>query len=231
MLGTVVDVVVGLTVVDGGGSVVVGAARGTVVAGSSSPPSSPPPPSPPEGTVVVVTIVVVVVAGASSSAFGAGVSRAYTSRLREPVPGLVTTLRVAEVAIADDTSAGVRAGFCDKAKAATPATCGAAIDVPDIVRVAVSDECPADTMLDPGANTSRQEPKFEKDDRSSLDVVDPTVIASGSPAGDTVHALTLEFPAATTKVTPSEIPRETAKSRAAERGPPRLMFATAGTPA
>jgi len=86
-------------------------------------------------------------------------------------------------------------------------------------------------MLDPGANTSRHEPKFENDDRSSVDVVEPTVIALGSPAGDTVQALTFELPAATTNVTPSATPRATARSSAAERGPPRLMFATAGTPA
>ena len=85
-------------------------------------------------------------------------------------------------------------------------------------------------MFEPGAKTSRQEPKLENDDRSSVDVVEPTVMALGSPAGDTVHALTLELPAATTNVTPSATPRETARSRAAERGPPRLMFATAATP-
>ncbi|MEY3483131.1 MAG: hypothetical protein RLZ40_1174 [Actinomycetota bacterium] len=86
-------------------------------------------------------------------------------------------------------------------------------------------------MFEPGANTSRHEPKLENDDRSSVEVVEPTVIAEGSPAGDTVHALTLELPAATTNVTPSATPRATARSSAADRGPPRLMLATAGTPA
>ena len=172
----------------------------------------------------------VVVVGSSSSAFGTGVNKEKARRFNDPAPGLLTALRVAEVAIADATCAGVRAGFCDKASAATPATCGAAIEVPLSVRVALSDECPADTMLEPGANTSRHEPKFENDDRSSVDVVEPTVMALGSPAGDTVHALTLEFPAATTKVMPSATPRDTARSSAADRGPPRLMLATAGTP-
>jgi hypothetical protein len=181
-------------------------------------------------TVVEVVDVVEVVVGASSSAFGAGVRSEYTNRLSEPVPGLLTTFRVDDVAIAEATSAGDIEGFCDNANAATPATCGAAIDVPDIERVALSEVCPADTMLEPGAKTSKHEPKLENEDRSSLEVVEPTVMASGSPAGDTVHALTLELPAATTNVTPSATPRATARSSAAERGPPRLMLATAGTP-
>jgi hypothetical protein len=180
--------------------------------------------------VVDVVEVVEVVVGASSSALGAGVRSEYTNRLSEPVPGLLTTSRVDDVAIAEATSAGDIEGFCDNANAATPATCGAAIDVPDIERVALSEVCPADTMLEPGAKTSKHEPKLENEDRSSLEVVEPTVMASGSPAGDTVHALTLELPAATTNVTPSATPRATARSSAAERGPPRLMLATAGTP-
>ena len=241
--------VVGATVVTGtitvvvvvGATVRVGRATVVVVAGSSSPPPPPssPPPPPPDGTVVVVTTVVdvvdvvdvvEVVVGASSSAFGAGVSNEYTNRLSEPAPGFMTTFLVDDVAMAEATSAGDIEGFCDRANAATPATCGAAIDVPDIERVALSELCPADTMLDPGANTSKHDPKLENDDRSSLDVVEPTVMASGSPAGDTVQALTLEFPAATTNVTPSATPRATARSSAADRGPPRLMLATAGTP-
>ena len=183
-----------------------------------------------EVVVDVVVDVVEVVVGVSSSAFGAGVRSEYSSRLSEPLPGLVTALRVADDAIAEATSVGVRALFCDSASAATPATCGDAIEVPESVRVAMSEVWPAETMLEPGANTSRHVPKLENDDRSSLDVVEPTVIALGSPAGDVVHALTLELPAATTKVTPSSTPRDTAKSRAAERGPPRLMLATAGAP-
>lgn len=250
VVGTVVGAVVDVIVVE-----VVDVERTIglteVVVVSSEPPSPPPPPPPespppppPEGTVVEVVVDVVVddvevvevvevvdvVVGVSSSAFGAGVSNEYNSRLSEPLPALVTALRVADDAIADATSAGVRALFCDSASAATPATCGDAIEVPESVREALSDVWPADTMLEPGAKTSRHDPKLENDDRSSLDVVDPTVMALGSPAGDVVQALTLELPAATTKVTPSATPRDTAKSSAAERGPPRLMLATAGTP-
>ena len=129
------------------------------------PPPEPPPPPPLEGGVVVevevdvdvvdvevvvgkvvdvveVVVeveVVVVVVGSSSSAFGTGVSNEKARRFSDPVPGLLTTLRVADVAIADATCAGVSAEFCDNASAATPATCGAAIEVPLSVRVALSE--------------------------------------------------------------------------------------------
>ena len=91
------------------------------------------------GKVVDVVEVVVVVVGSSSSAFGTGVSNEKARRFSDPVPGLLTTLRVADVAIADATCAGVSAEFCDNASAATPATCGAAIEVPLSVRVALSE--------------------------------------------------------------------------------------------
>ena len=128
-MGTVVDTVIGT---------VVGTFLGTFGGGVLSPPSSPPPSSPRDGGGGGGVVVGVVVGGGSSSAVGAGVSSEYTSRLREPTPGLATTLRVDDVAIAAATSAGVRAGFCPSASAATPATWGAAIDVPENVRVALS---------------------------------------------------------------------------------------------
>jgi hypothetical protein len=89
--------------------------------------------------VVEVVDVVDVVVVSSSSAFGAGVNNEKTSRLSEPVPGFVTVFRVADEAIADATSLGVSAEFCESASAATPATCGAAIEVPESVRVALSE--------------------------------------------------------------------------------------------
>ncbi len=45
-----------------------------------------------------------------------------------------------------------------RTSAAAPATCGAAIDVPLIVFVAVSLVCQAEVMLDPGAKMSRHVP-------------------------------------------------------------------------
>ena len=52
------------------------------------------------------------------------------------------------------------------AKAAIPATCGEAIDVPEIVLVAVVEVCQAEVMFEPGANTSTHEPKLENEDRA-----------------------------------------------------------------
>jgi hypothetical protein len=45
--------------------------------------------------------------------------------------------------------------------AATPATCGDAMDVPDICAVAVLLEIPAEMIEEPGAKISTQAPIFE----------------------------------------------------------------------
>ena len=42
--------------------------------------------------------------------------------------------------------------------ATAPVTCGAAMEVPDMVRLAVDDEVPADVMYDPGAKISTHAP-------------------------------------------------------------------------
>ena len=106
----------------------------------------------------------------------------------------MTTPVVALLTIVSRTWAGGRRSPC--ASAATPATCGAAIDVPLIVLVAVSDVDHAEVMLEPGAKMSRHVPKFENDDRASLLVVAPTVIASATRAGDALQAFALLLPAA-----------------------------------
>ena len=49
-------------------------------------------------------------------------------------------------------------GAISKPSATTPATCGEAIDVPEIVFDAVDDVYQAEVMLDPGANTSTHDP-------------------------------------------------------------------------
>jgi hypothetical protein len=54
-----------------------------------------------------------------------------------------------------------------------------AIDVPEMLLVAVSLVFQEEVMLDPGAKISTQVPKFENDDRASVVVVDPLVIAPG----------------------------------------------------
>ena len=88
--------------------------------------------------------------------------------------------------------------------------------MPDSVAVDVDDVYHADLIDEPGAKTSRQEPQFENDDRPSVEVVDPTVMAVGSDAGEYEQALSDELPAATEKEMPSAIPAATAALRAAE---------------
>ena len=81
-------------------------------------------------------------------------------------------------------------------RAATPAKCGVAIDVPLSVAVAVLLVLHADRMPDPGAKMSTTLPKFENDDRASLLVDEPTVIAAATRAGEEFAAFVFEFPAA-----------------------------------
>ena len=112
-----------------------------------------------------------------------------SSRLGEPVPAFVTLFGVELLMIAAVTVAGEALGFVSRNSAATPATCGVAIDVPEIVFVAVSLVFHDDVMLLPGAKMSRQGPKFEASggvncDRASLLAVAPTVIALATRAGE-----------------------------------------------
>jgi hypothetical protein len=103
---------------------------------------------------------------------------------------------VALFSIAAVTVAGDAVGFVSKNRAATPATCGVAIEVPEIVFVAVSLVFQDEVMLEPGAKISTHVPKLEKDERASVIVVDPTVIALGSRAGEELQASALLLPAA-----------------------------------
>jgi hypothetical protein len=97
------------------------------------------------------------------------------------------------------------------------------------VFVAVSDEYQADLIDAPGANRSRQRPKFENEARASVMVVAPTVSADVvALAGESVHASTFVLPAATTTVMPSAKARSTAELTDGLNAPPRLRFMTAG---
>ena len=70
---------------------------------------------------------------------------------------------------------------------------------------------------------------FEKDERASVVVVEPVVMAFAARAGEKLQALApLLFPAATAIVTFALCRLFTAVSNALEMPPPRLMFATAG---
>src|SRR5215212_4511450 len=98
-----------------------------------------------------------------------------------------------------------------------------------MVFVAVSDEAHAEVIEEPGAKMSTHVPKFEKDERASELVVEPTVMAAGVRAGETLQAFWFSLPAATAKVTPALMALLTAVSSAEEAPPPRLMLATAGS--
>jgi hypothetical protein len=84
----------------------------------------------------------------------------YSKRFGEADPAFVTTFAVAAFTMAFRTCEGLAVWPC-KYRAATPATCGVAMDVPLIVFVAVSLVLHADVIDEPGANRSRQEPMFE----------------------------------------------------------------------
>ncbi len=120
--------------------------------------------------------------GVSDGAAGTALST-RSKRLTEP-EGLETAPFVAEPVIAWVTAAGVADGVADSRRAAAPAACGDAIDVPLSVAVAVGDVCHAERIEDPGAKTSRHDPQLENDERQSLLAVDPTVMAVGSEAGE-----------------------------------------------
>jgi len=92
----------------------------------------------------------------------------------------------------------VNDGFWARTSAAAPVTCGVAIDVPLMVFVAVLLVFHAEVMDEPGAKMSRQVPMLENDDRASVLVVEPTVIAAATRAGEPLQALApLSLPAAT----------------------------------
>lgn len=80
---------------------------------------------------------------------------------------------------------------------------GLAMLVPLSFAIAVVLELQLDKISDPGAYTSTQDPKLLKPDLLSLLVVDPTVMADGSEAGEYLHASVLSFPAETTMTTPA----------------------------
>src|SRR5215212_9582971 len=97
-----------------------------------------------------------------------------SSLLGDP-DALVTLFGVELLMIAAVTVAGEALGFVSRNNAATPATCGVAIDVPEMVLVAVSLVLQDDVMLLPGAKMSTHVPKFENEERASFIDTEPTV--------------------------------------------------------
>ena len=129
------------------------------------------------------------------------------------------------------TCAGVVAGAAWSRRAAAPATCGADIDVPEIVFAAASEPSHADVISTPGAKMSLQGPKLEKVASWSRRSEAATVMADGVLAGLVAHVFWASLPAAITTVTPSATSASTHEFRVGLNGPPTLMLATAGTPA
>ena len=108
--------------------------------------------------VVVDVVEVVVVAPVDEPAGGEALNNEYDKILGESLPGPVTTPAVAVDVIHDATPDTESDEFALSAKDAIPATCGEAIDVPEIVLVALFDVCQADVIFEPGAKTSTHEP-------------------------------------------------------------------------
>ena len=78
-----------------------------------------------------------------------------------PAPALVTLPTVRDASRVEVTVAALAVVSSPHSTAAAPATCGAAIEVPEIVLVAFdgdADEIHVEVMLWPGANMSRHEP-------------------------------------------------------------------------
>ena len=113
-----------------------------------------------------------------------GVKILYNNKFKVPDGTFEILPVVARFFNADCTDEGDDNGLDSRYKAATPVTCGAAIDVPEMILVAVEEVYHADFMDDPGASKSITDPKFEKEEKPSLEVVAPTVIASAVRAGE-----------------------------------------------
>src|SRR3569832_1916377 len=99
--------------------------------------------------------------------------------------------------IAAPTVAGAALGFVFFFCAVSLVSCGVAIEVPEMISVAVSLVLYDERISEPGAKISTHVPKFEKDERASVFVVAPTVIALDTRPGEELHALRLSLPAAT----------------------------------
>ena len=123
--------------------------------------------------------------GEEGTLFGAASKLAeYSKRFGVPVPEFAMMPRVAALFTAVAVAEGLEAGFCSRYNATAPATCGDAIDVPDIEAIADGDEMPADVMDCPGANKSTHVPQFENDAFASIKLDAATVIALTALAGE-----------------------------------------------
>merc|ERR1712051_959772 len=182
----------------------------------------------------------VLVDGVGGTGVGAGEGAAAKPPMNKSLfgePRLSRTLFVcAASTMRRSTSSGFIVGSADNSKAATPETCGHAMEVPLKIAAAESLLEDAEKISEPGAKMSMQLPMLLKSDRrSSRLVIDPTVIACGMFAGAYAHASGWSvrplFPAATTTATPARFAASMAI--ASDRDwqgllHPRLMLMTAG---
>jgi hypothetical protein len=118
-------------------------------------------PDPSKAHVAPLQWCVATVEGAALTGVVDGVTATCPSRLGVPSPSPVSTPLEASATSVSVTEAGDSVGVPERCWAASPATCGAAIDVPDRVTVEVADAIPVETIPEPGARRSRQVPKFE----------------------------------------------------------------------
>jgi hypothetical protein len=100
--------------------------------------------------------------------------------------------------------------------------------VPLRVLVPVALPWEAETIPEPGAKRSTQAPKFEKEERTSDEVVAPTVIASAVEARDFRQASSPSFPAETLAWMPATTMPRSARFSSSLLPPPSEKFTTAG---
>src|SRR5436305_6517816 len=113
---------------------------------------------------------------------------------------LTTRAGSAVLTIAIRTSSTDQVECACSASAATPATCGAAIDVPEIVRAPLPVPMPVEVMLTPGAVMSglrrpatRVTPPSSKPDRGPLELNDAIWLAVGLVTPFAVAVADVEF--------------------------------------
>lgn len=100
-------------------------------------------------------------AGAEGIVTGVEENTVYNNRFGVPAGTFVILFGVARLFRADCTDAGEVPGLAWRYNAAAPATCGVAIEVPEIVLVAVEEVYQVEVMEEPGARISTIEPKLE----------------------------------------------------------------------
>ena len=108
----------------------------------------------------------------------------YSNALVVFVGRLVSVASVALASSCVATCEGVIVGALPNMFATTPATWGDAIDVPDLLEVALGLVIAAEMMWTPGAKMSTQEPLLEKPATASVESVAPTVMADASLDGE-----------------------------------------------